>query len=80
MRDREYAEGKNQNRLRPKDIEKIDFVFTSKREIPYYSRLVDKSEITEKHDYEPPSAPDRQVPRGPTTVARFSFSGPTLAG
>ena len=32
--DREYAEGKNQNRLRPEDIEKIDFVFTHKRELP----------------------------------------------
>ena len=49
--DREYAEGKNQNKLRPEDIEKIDYVFTNKREIPKYSRLVDKSEIVEKHDY-----------------------------
>jgi type I restriction enzyme M protein len=49
--DREYAEGKNQNKLRPEDIEKIDFVFTHKRELPKYSRLVDKSEIVNKHDY-----------------------------
>jgi len=49
--DREYAEGKNQNKLRPEDIEKIDFVFTQKRELPKYSRLVDKTEIMEKHDY-----------------------------
>ena len=49
--DREYAEGKNQNKLRPEDIEKIDFVFTQKRELPKYSRLVDKTEIVEKHDY-----------------------------
>jgi type I restriction enzyme M protein len=49
--DREYAEGKNQNKLRPEDIEKIDFVFTEKRELPKYSRLVDKAEIVEKHDY-----------------------------
>ncbi len=49
--DREYAEGKNQNKLRPEDIEKIDFVFTHKREIPKYSRLVDKTEIAEAHDY-----------------------------
>ena len=49
--DREYAEGKNQNRLRPEDIEKIDFVFTHKRELPNYSRLVPKSEIVESHDY-----------------------------
>ncbi len=49
--DREYAEGKNQNKLRPEDIEKIDFVFTNKREYPKYSRLVDKTEIAEAHDY-----------------------------
>jgi type I restriction enzyme M protein len=49
--DREYAEGKNQNKLRPEDIEKIDFVFTHKRELQKYSRLVDKSEIVEDHDY-----------------------------
>ena len=49
--DREYAEGKNQNRLRPEDIEKIDFVFTHKRELPKYSRLVPKFEIVDTHDY-----------------------------
>ena len=49
--DREYAEGKNQNRLRPEDIEKIDSVFIRKRELPKYSRLVPKSEIVDTHDY-----------------------------
>jgi type I restriction enzyme M protein len=49
--DREYAEGKAQNKLRPEDIEKIDFVFTNKREIAKYSRLVSKKEIVETHDY-----------------------------
>ena len=49
--DREYAEGKNQNRLRPEDIEKIDFVFTNKRELPKYSCLVPKSEIVNTHEY-----------------------------
>jgi type I restriction enzyme M protein len=49
--DHEYAEGKAQNSLRPEDIEKIDFVFTHKREIPKYSRLVTKAEIAETHDY-----------------------------
>ena len=49
--DREYAEGKAQNKLRPEDIEKIDSVFTHKREIPKYSRLVKKAEIVETHDY-----------------------------
>ncbi|MBW2681335.1 MAG: type I restriction-modification system subunit M [Deltaproteobacteria bacterium] len=49
--DREYAEGKAQNKLRPEDIEKIDFVFIHKRELPKYSRLVEKAEIVETHDY-----------------------------
>ena len=49
--DREYAEGKNQNKLRPEDVEKIDFIFTHKREILKYSRLVDKTEIADAHDY-----------------------------
>ncbi|BAV96266.1 HsdM family class I SAM-dependent methyltransferase [Lysobacter enzymogenes] len=48
--DREYGEGKAQNKLRPEDIEKIDFVFTHKRELPKYSRLVETSEILEQHD------------------------------
>jgi Type I restriction-modification system methyltransferase subunit len=46
--DAEYAEGKNQNKLRPEDIEKIDYVFTHKLNIPKYSRLVDLEEIREK--------------------------------
>src|SRR5438874_3704684 len=49
--DREFAEGKNQNKLRPEDIEKIDFVFTNKRELPKYSKLVSNVKIAEKHDY-----------------------------
>lgn len=49
--DHEYAEGKHQNKLRPEDIEKIDFVFSGTREIPGYSRLVDVAEIRESHDY-----------------------------
>jgi len=48
--DREYGEGKAQNRLRPEDIEKIDFVFSHKRELPKYSRLVSKAEILDAHD------------------------------
>ena len=49
--DREYAEGKAQNKLRPEDIEKIDHVFTHKLQIPKYSRLVEKIEFVETHDY-----------------------------
>lgn len=48
--DREYGEGRNQNYLRPEDIEKIVTVFTGKKEIPKYSRLVDIREI-EDNDF-----------------------------
>lgn len=48
--DAEYAEGKNQNRLRPEDIEKIDYIYTTKRNVEKYARLVGKSEI-ESHNY-----------------------------
>ncbi|MDK2952846.1 MAG: type restriction enzyme protein [Kosmotoga sp.] len=45
--DKEYGEGRNQNYLRPEDIEKIVTVFEEKKEIPKYSRLVDIKEIEE---------------------------------
>lgn len=43
--DREYKEGKKQNKLRPEDIEKISFVYNQKREVPKYSRLVGINEL-----------------------------------
>ena len=49
--DREFAEGKNQNKLRPEDIEKIDFVLTHKLELPKYSALVSKATIVNEHDF-----------------------------
>jgi type I restriction enzyme M protein len=45
--DREYGEGRNQNYLRPEDIEKIVTVFDNNLEISKYSRLVDIREIEE---------------------------------
>lgn len=43
--DAEFAEGKNQNSLRPEDVEKIEQVYRTKREVPGYARLVDVAEI-----------------------------------
>lgn len=45
--DREYGEGRNQNYLRPEDIEKIVTVFEKNLEIRKYSRLVSFEEIVE---------------------------------
>ena len=46
--DREYKEGKNQNSLRPEDIEKISYVYHNKIEIPGYSRLVSKEMLADE--------------------------------
>lgn len=43
--DREYAEGKNQNRLRPEDNEKIVHVYRHALDVPAYSRKVSKTEL-----------------------------------
>lgn len=48
--DAEYKEGKNQNLLRAEDIEKINFTYQNKLELPKYSRLVSLQEI-EKEDF-----------------------------
>lgn len=48
--DAEYAEGKNQNRLRPEDIEKITYVYRNYLEVPKYSRIATLDEI-EKHEF-----------------------------
>ena len=47
--DREYKEGKNQNILRPEDVEKISFVYLNKREIEKYSRFVSKEELKKEN-------------------------------
>jgi type I restriction enzyme M protein len=47
--DREYKEGKNQNSLRPEDIEKITHVYHKKLEVPKYSRFVPVSEIEQEN-------------------------------
>jgi type I restriction enzyme M protein len=46
--DREYKEGKVQNKLRPEDIEKIAFTCRHKKVIDKYSRLVSKQELADE--------------------------------
>lgn len=48
--DREYKEGKNQNSLRPEDIEKITQVYRSQQTLEKYSRLVPVDDL-EKEDF-----------------------------
>ena len=49
--DREYKEGKNQNSLRPENIEKITHVYHKKLAVTKYSRLIPFSEL-EKNEHE----------------------------
>jgi type I restriction enzyme M protein len=64
--DREYKEGKNQNKLRPEDIAKISYVFRKKESLPGYSRMVKISELADEEynfnirryvDNSPPAEP-----------------------
>lgn len=48
--DREFKEGKNQNKLRPEDIEKVSYVYRNKLPVPGYSRMVTLDEL-EAEDY-----------------------------
>jgi type I restriction enzyme M protein len=48
--DKEYGEGRNQNYLRPEDIEKIRTVFDNKLAVPKYSQIVNVEEI-EDNDF-----------------------------
>ena len=46
--DREYREGKNQNHLRPEDIDKIVWAYRHGQDIPAYARLVPHQEIIDE--------------------------------
>lgn len=68
--DREYAEGKNQNSLRPEDIEKISYVYHEMLTEPAYSRLVPIQELEDEDfnlnirryvDNSPPAEPQDVV-------------------
>lgn len=46
--DKEYKEGKNQNKLRPQDIQKIVHTYENKAEVEKYSRMVSIEEVKEE--------------------------------
>ena len=64
--DREYKEGKNQNKLRPEDISKISHTYHTKEIIPGYSELVSHEDLKKEEfnfnirryvDNSPPAEP-----------------------
>lgn len=48
--DREYKEGKNQNKLRPEDIAKVSYIYKHRESLPSYSRAVSKADLA-KEDF-----------------------------
>lgn len=65
--DREYKEGKVQNKLRPEDIEKISFTYRKKQSLDHYSALVSTKELAAEEynlnirryvDNSPPAEPN----------------------
>ncbi len=48
--DREYKEGKNQNKLRPEDIAKIAYIYRQKENLDGYAQLISKEKLAEE-DY-----------------------------
>lgn len=48
--DREYKEGKNQNKLRPEDIAKVSYTYRYKENLDGYARMVGHDEL-EKEDF-----------------------------
>jgi type I restriction enzyme M protein len=48
--DREYKEGKNQNKLRPEDIAKVSYIYKHKENLAGYARNISKDDL-DKEDY-----------------------------
>jgi type I restriction enzyme M protein len=78
--DREYKEGKVQNKLRPEDIEKIAFVYRHKKVIDKYSKLVSKEELaTEEYNLNIRRFVDNAPPTEPHDVHAHLKGGVPLS-
>jgi type I restriction enzyme M protein len=67
--DRDYKEGKNQNKLRPEDISKITYCYSQKAEIENYARLVSKTTLaTEEYNLNIRRYVDNSPPAEPQNV------------
>lgn len=78
--DREFKEGKNQNSLRPEDIEKITQVYRTRQEVDKYSRLVKIDELaTEDYNLNIRRYVDNSPPPEPHDVRAHLHGGiPTV--
>jgi type I restriction enzyme M protein len=74
--DREYKEGKNQNSLRPEDIEKISHVYHNRQSVSNYSREVSADELRrEEFNLNIRRYVDNSPPPEPHDVKAHLFGG-----
>lgn len=74
--DREYKEGKNQNKLRPEDIAKIAYVYRKKEVLPGYSKLVSKEDLAnEDYNFNIRRYVDNSPPAEPQDVKAHLHGG-----
>ena len=78
--DREYKEGKNQNKLRPEDIAKITYSYKHKEESAGYSKLVDRETLDkEEFNFNIRRYVDNSPPAEPQDVKAHLYGGVPLA-
>ncbi len=74
--DREFKDGKNQNKLRAEDIAKIRYVFLNKIELPKYARLVKLPELqAEDFNFNIRRYVDNAPPPEPQDVKAHLYGG-----
>lgn len=74
--DREYKEGKNQNKLRPEDIAKISFIYRKKESLTGYSKNISKADLEkEEYNFNIRRYVDNSPPAEPQDVTAHLFGG-----
>jgi type I restriction enzyme M protein len=74
--DREYKEGKNQNKLRPEDIAKVTYIFKNKESLDGYSRNVSKTDLeNEDYNFNIRRYVDNSPPSEPQDVKAHLYGG-----
>lgn len=74
--DREYKEGKNQNKLRPEDIAKISYVYRHQEELHGYSKRVSKEDLgKEDFNFNIRRYVDNSPPAEPQDVHAHLYGG-----
>jgi type I restriction enzyme M protein len=74
--DREYKEGKNQNKLRPEDIAKISYVYRKKEPLEGYSKSVSKEDLEkEEYNFNIRRYVDNSPPAEPQDIVAHLYGG-----